>query len=146
MSGLNLKYSSVVESEARMYGDIRKFLADENIDPHLSYHIILALSEAFTNAIIHGNKSNPDGSIHLNMTINDSEIIADIIDEGCGDPKLLKNRENDDLWQEGGRGLMLMETLTSDITYCKNADTGGLQISMRFDRTEKMAGKIKVEI
>jgi len=128
-----------------MYRDIKKLLLDNNIHPRLSFHIILALSEAFSNALIHGNKLNPDRAILINMTINNDEITADIIDEGCGDPKRSGDQINCDLWRENGRGLMLMETLSSNITYCRNDSTGGLQVSMRFDKSRYKMEEEKVE-
>jgi serine/threonine-protein kinase RsbW len=146
MSMAKFKYCSSPGSEDTMYYDIKKLLMNNNIHPRLSFHIILALSEAFSNALIHGNKLNPNRMILINVAINNDEITADIIDEGRGDPTRDEDQGNFNLWRENGRGLMLMETLASSISYCRNADTGGLQVSMKFDRLRYEREEKKVGI
>lgn len=132
MSANRFTYRSVLESEGKMYDDIKGYLTECKISSKLCHNILLAISEAFTNALLHGNKLDPNKSIEISITVNDNEITADIVDEGSGNPDGFETGKNTDLWQEGGRGLMLMETLTDMVAFAKNPDTGGLQVSMIF--------------
>lgn len=117
-----------------MFDDVRNFLVDQNLNPRLINDIMLAISEGFTNALLHGNQSDPNKSIQISITANNKEITADITDEGRGDVEDLGNSEDIDLWQEGGRGLLLIKKMTSDVIFRKSSETGGIQVLMNFDR------------
>ena len=132
MSANRFTYKSVLESEGKMYDDIKAYLTERKISSKLCHNVLLAISEAFTNALLHGNKSDPNKSIEISITVNDNKITADIVDEGSGNPDGFGTGKNTDLWQEGGRGLMLMETLADMVAFTKNPNTGGLQVSMIF--------------
>lgn len=117
-----------------MYDDIKELLQFHEIDGKLGNDIKLALSEAFTNALVHGNKLDSDKGIEINITINNQFITADIIDEGTGTPDMLKEKEDPDMWQERGRGVILMETVADRVTFSKDRVTGGLQCTLFFNR------------
>lgn len=129
-----------------MYEDVSRSLTESNICRRLTNHILLAVSEAFTNAMIHGNMKDPAKMIQLFISIKNKEITADIVDEGFGLPEGLENSNDVDLWYEGGRGLMIMKSITGKIRFGRNTDTGGLQVSMTFDRSQYEIEKDKVEI
>ena len=119
-----------------MYDDVKTFLVDKGIDARLIGNIMLSVSEAFTNALLHGNQSDPNKSIHISITTNNNEITADIIDEGSGDVEHLGSDEEADLWQEGGRGMMLIKRMSREVAFSKSLITGGLQVTIKFDRNK----------
>ncbi len=136
MSFIKLTYSSVIKSEQYMYDDVKAFLVDKSIDARLINNIMLSVSEAFTNALLHGNQSDPNKSIHISITTNNDEIIADITDEGSGDVEHLGSHEEADLWQEGGRGMMLIKRISREVAFSKSIKTGGTQVTIKFDRNK----------
>jgi len=85
MSSARFTYRSVLESENKMYNDVKTFLVKQKINSKLINNIMLSVSEAFTNALLHGNQSDPNKSIQILITANNKEITADITDEGHGD-------------------------------------------------------------
>ncbi len=119
-----------------MYDDVKAFLVDKGIDSRLINNIMLSVSEAFTNALLHGNQSDPNKSIHISITTNNNEITADISDEGSGDVEHLGSQEEADLWQEGGRGMMLMKRMSREVSFSKSIETGGTQVTIKFDRNK----------
>jgi anti-sigma B factor antagonist len=129
----DFKYKSILESEERMYQDVRGVLENSGLPDRLSRKVILAISEGFTNALIHGNKFDPEKEIEILLLINNEVVIADIIDEGVGQPDSLRARQPSLPTQEGGRGIDIMESL-ADAFDAIRARTGGLRISMRFER------------
>nr|MBN2276258.1 anti-sigma factor antagonist [candidate division Zixibacteria bacterium] len=129
-------YPSCLESESRMYQDVKGTLSLAGLPKTLLYKIILAISEGFTNALIHGNKYNREKSIQISITINKRLVIADIMDEGAGNIEILRSRKAPDLFQEGGRGVDLMESLADEIRFEKGQNDSGLKISMIFDRSK----------
>ncbi|MEW5925724.1 MAG: anti-sigma factor antagonist [Candidatus Zixiibacteriota bacterium] len=131
----SFKYASVIESEGRMYEDIKSFLMRNGIAGKLRGNIMLTVSEGFTNALTHGNNYDSSKSIEITVGINDAIVTADITDEGDGDISSINKRKPPDLMQEGGRGVNLMETIADSFKITKDGSTGGLRISMTFERS-----------
>jgi anti-anti-sigma factor len=127
-------YRSIPESEGQMYSDVKGVLIACGIEGKRLFNILLAISEAFTNALIHGNKYNPDKIIKVEIGINDKVIIADIIDEGTGFDEKRPDPRNSDLLSEGGRGVGLMRSIADRVSFEKSRRTAGMKISMCFER------------
>jgi len=134
MTRKTFKYDSVLESEGRMYGDVKSLLADNGIAGRLRGRILLTVSEGFTNALVHGNKYDSNKGVEIIIDINDDTVTADIIDEGDGDAFSINSRKPPDILQEGGRGVDLMESIADKFNITRNKVSGGLQISMTFER------------
>ncbi|WP_428386869.1 ATP-binding protein [Mucisphaera sp.] len=79
----------------------------------------LCLDEAVTNAIRHGNGSDPSKQVTIDYAISEEQIRVTICDEGPGfdpggvpDPTLDENLE-----RPCGRGVMLMAAYMTEVTY-----------------------------
>lgn len=88
----------------------------------------LALSEAVTNCIIHGNKNNPKKKVSAKVTIEPHRLVFKIADEGKGfdyknlpDPRIKEN-----LLKESGRGNFLIRFFMDEVHFNKS----GNQITM----------------
>mgnify|MGYP001214763373 CR=1 FL=1 len=134
MKKFQFRYKSIMESEGRMYEDVKNILINTGMGRRRINSIMVAISEAFTNALIHGNNLNPDKSIEIRLTVNDKEINADIIDEGEGFNAAAPGRDTPELLSEGGRGVGLMRSMADDIRFYREEQNGGMIISMRFLR------------
>jgi len=82
----------------------------------------LALHEAVTNAIEHGNMNDMNKKVHITKQIDNMRILYRIEDEGKGfdyknipDPTLPEN-----LMKPRGRGLLLMHTFMDEIIFKKD--------------------------
>ena len=82
-------------------------------------NVLVATMEATNNAIIHGNRSNPEKEVKIKMMIEDKELMVHIEDQGEGfdhmnipDPTAPENIE-----KINGRGIFLMERLSDEILY-----------------------------
>lgn len=93
-------------------------------------NIMLALSEAVTNAIIHGNQQDESKKVQINAQHKDSKLVVSIKDEGDGfDPATLPDPlQDENLLKEGGRGVYLIEQYSDDVTYSE----GGTKITIEF--------------
>jgi serine/threonine-protein kinase RsbW len=94
-----------------------------NHDRLINYQI--AISEALVNAIVHGNKENPDKSVFININFDKEKLEIKIKDEGDGfiledipDPT-----ENNNLLKEHGRGLYIIKSLV-DKFECNSTKNG----------------------
>jgi serine/threonine-protein kinase RsbW len=82
-------------------------------------NIPLACDEAITNAIVHGNKSDPNKKVSIQIYISSSRIKLRIKDQGEGfdvegvdDPL-----EGDNLMRSSGRGVYLMKSIMDTVAY-----------------------------
>jgi serine/threonine-protein kinase RsbW len=74
------------------------------------FGIRLALEEALVNAIKHGNRQDPDKSVHIRFQITPHQFLIEIKDEGRGfDPDAVPDPLHPtNLERPGGRGVFLM--------------------------------------
>jgi len=92
------------------------------------FAIRLSLDEAVTNAIHHGNESDPEKNVTITYGFEGDALTIDVADEGPGfcpknipDPTLEEN-----LCSPNGRGVMLIEAYMSEVRY----NDKGNQITM----------------
>jgi len=99
---------------------IIKLLCLEGYLPPYGYQMCeVALEEAISNAMIHGNKLDPEKQIHVIVSGNDEQFSIMIEDAGDGftasdvpDPD-----DPETLFLEHGRGIMLMNHYMDDVRY-----------------------------
>lgn len=121
-----------ISSDSFAYENYQNWIdKTKNIGINFNWNEIeIALNEAFTNALIHGNKFDSTKKIEINYhylhIIN--EIHFSIIDEGEGfklkeTPNFLMDKN---LINEGGRGILLMKKLSKKFHYSTNPFTAHL--------------------
>jgi len=127
---LHLK-SDFTEVE-KVPGFVERMSRETGFRPDLKDRLLLALSEAVTNAIVHGNKEQAEKSVNVEVRVEDSSVQMEVQDEGEGfDPSAIPDpRAKENLLAEGGRGLFLIETYADSIDYL---DRGRL-VRMTFRR------------
>ena len=124
------QYQSNPESSEQMLDDLNDLLDIREISPQEKYSFLLAISEAFTNAIIHGNRCNPEKSVKLTVSVNENELSADIEDEGQGGLKKINKRQPSEPFAEGGRGIDLLEHYATAVGYAESS-AGGVTVSIK---------------
>jgi len=88
--------------------------------------LMIAVIEAGTNAIQHGNVFADDKSVTFDFTVHPHGIIVQVDDFGQGfDPgKVLNPTDDSQLLNPHGRGLYLMRSLMDEVTFNTRADHG----------------------
>ncbi|HLR31380.1 MAG TPA: ATP-binding protein [Fodinibius sp.] len=101
-----------------------------SLDTELRDRIMLPLSEAVNNAIIHGNKLQEDKSVTIVARQENRFLVISVEDEGEGfNPRAIPDPLNEkNLLKEGGRGIYLIRQYTDDLHFEKN----GSRIIMSF--------------
>ena len=110
---------SVNESFARYA--VSSFCAQ--LDPTLEEisDIRTAVSEAVTNAIIHGYREDPTGTVYINVKIcEERTLIIKVRDKGCGIADIRQAMtplySGDPSGERGGMGFSIMESFTDDLS------------------------------
>lgn len=83
------------------------------------FNVQLAFEEAMTNAIMHGNRSDPRKKVHLKCRIREDEVQISIRDEGAGfnPEKVPDPRHPDNILIPSGRGILLIRHIMSSVEF-----------------------------
>ena len=86
--------------------------------------LLVVVTEAVNNAIIHGNKRNVLKHVFIVCSWNGKTLKVKVKDEGGGfDPHSLPSPiHEDNLMRESGRGVFLMRELMEKVTYNKKGN------------------------
>ncbi|MBK9248016.1 MAG: ATP-binding protein [Ignavibacteria bacterium] len=126
----------VMKSERKSISMVEPFLNTllefQSLEETRWFNILIAVTEAVNNAIIHGNQSNPAKQVTLSVAQDGNDIVISVQDEGLGfNPAAIRDpREPDNLLREGGRGVFLIQALAKSVEYPKT-QIGSLVV-MRF--------------
>lgn len=122
-------YVLALPSERKNITQVETFLKSIEefslLDEFRYYNALIAITEAVNNAIIHGNKCNPDKLATLTVTITTDGMQFNITDCGEGfEPDAVPDpRTKENILLEGGRGVFLIRSLIDDVEY-KRTETG----------------------
>jgi len=83
------------------------------------FAVRLAMDEALSNAIRHGNNSDPQKTVTVSYTCSDEKITISIEDQGPGfvPEKLPDPTAEENLERPHGRGVMLMNAYMTEVAY-----------------------------
>ena len=112
---------------------IEEILVKKSLSEQVLYETQLAVSEAILNAIIHGNKLNPEKLVILQGKYEESKIIFTIIDEGKGidNNNLCDPTSADKINEPYGRGIFIMKKLASKVTFLEKGRTVCLEFETK---------------
>ncbi len=98
---------------------VRKITDIVPCDADTQHNILLVLTEAVSNAIIHGNKEHPDKSVEVATVLSPNRILLTVRDEGAGfNPEKIPNPlENGNLLKSSGRGVWLMREFSDEVRF-----------------------------
>ena len=125
-----LKLASNTGSVSQVEPFVRKLVSRYNLSPDRQCDILVSLTEAVTNAIVHGNCKEEDKLVKVRMRRKNGTLALRVSDEGRGfdynnlpDPTSPEN-----ICKCGGRGVYLMRQLADNIRFYNNGST----VEMRF--------------
>lgn len=98
---------------------VNYFSVELGLDQEKISGLLLAITEATTNAIIHGNKNNKLKMVRIYVFVDGSNLTIMIKDQGKGfDPSIVPDpTDAENLLKDSGRGLYLMRVYMDGLTY-----------------------------
>ena len=126
-----LKLISKPGSVSQVEPFVEQLVNRYNLDPEKKCDILISLTEAVTNAIVHGNCEAEEKMVKVNMKREENCLAVRVSDEGEGfdfqslpDPTSPEN-----ICECGGRGVYLMRHLADNLNFYNNGST----VEMRFN-------------
>jgi serine/threonine-protein kinase RsbW len=130
-------YPSTSESEGRVLDDLEAFMDRNAVQGPERHRFVQAVSEGFTNALIHGNQYDACKHVTVRLEVNEFALHADISDEGQGGLEKVNKRPRPSQYSEGGRGIDLIQHYANTVEFTEN-EKGGLTVSMIVERRKKV--------
>ena len=119
----NNNYFLEIESDPNNLITVEEFVNYFSIELNIKQEkipgLLLSVTEATTNAIIHANKSDRNKMVQITVNVEDGKLIIKIKDEGVGfDPEAVPDPTTpENLLKDSGRGLYLMKIYMDDLRY-----------------------------
>ncbi|MBL0175044.1 MAG: ATP-binding protein [Ignavibacteria bacterium] len=137
---MNLTRSIRIPSIRSNIRDIEDFLLAIHDEVHFEEsvldRIMISVTEAVNNGIIHGNGANPEKFVELRCHCNDSHAEFIVRDEGEGfaPEEVPDPLDEQNLLKEGGRGLLIIRAMMDTVEF-RPSETGmDMVLTISFSR------------
>jgi stage II sporulation protein AB (anti-sigma F factor) len=130
---MNLQFSALSQNESFARVTVASFIAQ--LDPTMDEltEIKTVVSEAVTNAIIHGYDNDPSGIVYISATLEDGIVQLTIRDEGIGIVDIEEARQplytTKPELERSGMGFTIMENFMDEITV-ESSETRGTTVRL----------------
>lgn len=127
---------STPKSIVRVEAFLQKVNRVAQLDEIAFHKVMVSLTEAVNNAIMHGNRAQREKRVHIRCEILDNGLSFFVSDEGKGfRPELIDNPLKDEnLLKESGRGVFLMRTLMDRVEF--HHGEHGMEVRLWLDRPQ----------
>lgn len=95
------------------------------IGEELYFNMLLVLTEAVNNSILHGNEADPAKQVRVDLNVRQSTLCFMVKDEGKGfNPNTIPDPTSPErLCEPCGRGVFLMKALADRLDFSNNGST-----------------------
>ena len=120
---MNLAFKKIVSSDPNLIPEVDEFIFDKinplNLEADTLSNLSLAISEALSNAMVHGNKLDPNKDVTVSIRISSDELMLSIKDQGEGfDPKSVPDPTiPENILKDSGRGIHIMRSFIDKVYY-----------------------------
>jgi serine/threonine-protein kinase RsbW len=126
-----------LRSNSSQIAKVEPFLNKVNRTLHLDeiqfHKLMVSVTEAVNNAIIHGNKSDPSKRVIVICEIRSGWLVVIVSDQGKGFKieRVSSPIKDENVLKESGRGIFLMKTLMDKVIY--DVNQSGVQVQLWLD-------------
>jgi len=122
---------SHIEAVADAAAAVTDFVKSCGLDEQAAFGIDMAVREAVTNAMVHGNQEDETKSVEVILSCLDDALEIEIRDQGEGfDPANVPDpTEPANILKPSGRGIFLMRTFMDQVEWSARPD-GGTAVRM----------------
>lgn len=120
-----LSLNSTYKESEKVPDFVKDIQEKSHLEEDTTGNLMLLLSEAVTNAIVHGNKLDKKKKVEVEVQINSNKIVSTVKDQGDGfDPDAANNPlKEENLLKDSGRGIFLIKEISDSMDYLDNGTT-----------------------
>lgn len=133
---MEMKFSALLSNVVFARGAVASFLVEQDLKLHIVNEIKTIVSEAVTNAIVHGYQNNPDKQVFLSLMLEDNKLTMIITDTGVGIQDIEQAREplfstkGDE--ERAGLGFTIMDIFSDNLQVLSEVGKGTTVISTKY--------------
>ncbi|MFQ3598491.1 MAG: ATP-binding protein [Chloroherpetonaceae bacterium] len=137
------RYELILESDLsevrRVEGFVKTMCQDHHFEKNFVHDVMLLITEATNNAIMHGNKLDKTKRATLLCTIEGGYLTIEVSDEGSGfNPDEIPNPlAPENLLKPSGRGVFLIKNFAEQVDYAFSPSGTTLKIRVAIRSSEK---------
>ncbi len=126
-----LKFPSRIEAVDEVAAALAGVVSRSGIDENAAFEIDMAVREAVTNAVLHGNKEDETKFIEVIVKSSPSELEIRVHDEGFGfNPELIQDpTREENILKTSGRGIFFMRNFMDEVDWVIRPE-GGTTVRM----------------
>jgi serine/threonine-protein kinase RsbW len=130
MKSIKISIPSLIENIQVIESFIDNAKEDFAINDDMYGNIMISVTECISNAIVHGNKNDPEKMVHLELQTTTGLLLCVVEDEGSGFDfsSLPDPTEPENIEKTGGRGIFLMRHLSDEVKF----ELGGKKTLLSF--------------
>jgi len=126
-----LKFPSRIEAVDEVAAALAGVVSRSGIDENAAFEIDMAVREAVTNAVLHGNKEDETKFVEVIVKSSPSELEIRVHDEGFGfNPELIQDpTREENILKTSGRGIFFMRNFMDEVDWVIRPE-GGTTVRM----------------
>lgn len=126
-----LRFTSRIEAVAEAAAAVSEFMNRVGISEDVAFGIDMAVREAVTNAVLHGNKLDSAKIAEVDLKKSPEGLEINVRDQGKGfNPNQVADPTKDEnLLKTSGRGIFFMRNFMDEVVWTVNPD-GGTTVRM----------------
>ncbi len=126
-----IKLPSRIEAVAEAAAAVAGVVSRSGIDENAAFGIDMAVREAVTNAILHGNKEDESKFVEVTLKSSDASLEIKVHDEGPGfNPESVPDpTKEENILKTSGRGIFFMRTFMDEVEWFIRPE-GGTTVRM----------------
>ncbi|MDZ7719767.1 MAG: ATP-binding protein [Balneolaceae bacterium] len=117
-----LSLNSTYQESEKIPDFVSEIQEKSQLEDDITGNLMLLLSEAVTNAIVHGNKLDEEKMVEIEVQINSKKVVSTVKDHGDGfNPEAANNPlKEENLLKDSGRGIFLIKEISDSMDYLEN--------------------------
>ena len=118
-----LRFASRVEAIDEATAAVSEFLSRAGVSEDVAFGIDMAVREAVTNAVVHGNKLDETKFVELSLRTVPGAVEVSVHDQGSGfDPNEIPDpTQKENVLKTSGRGIFFMRNFMDEVDWSVNA-------------------------
>ena len=114
-----LSLPSRIETVAKAANAVADFVTRSGISEEAAFGIDMAVREAVTNAVVHGNEQDEQKAVELTLKSSPEAVEISVHDQGQGfNPEEVPDpTESENILKTSGRGIFFMRTFMDEVTW-----------------------------